>query len=167
MAVCQYRRPERASWGIGSLVGSADKGMSRFNVNLERPKAGWLPITISGRGDRIEIVASYTPRDSFSELVAAVYCVYRTGDEREVVFNEEPESRRLRLRKDEARLVVECTTGDEVERVTAGFEKGCREFARRFMLLLKEVDYDEFVAEWRHRPPRREVKEFWACFARR
>ena len=71
--------------------------MKRFHANFAKPRAGWLPITISGDGDRIEIVASYTPRDSFTDLVSSVSHLYRT--ETEVIFNEEPEQRRLRICK--------------------------------------------------------------------
>jgi hypothetical protein len=141
--------------------------VKRFHVNLANPSAGGLPITISGDGGRIEIVASYTPRDSFTDLVSSVLHLYRTGSETEVIFNEEPEQRWLRLRKDGDRLVVECSKGNQLETVTAGFDTGCRELALRFKLLLESIGYDGFAEEWRHRPPKQEIAELWSCFAQR
>src|SRR5690606_7560162 len=104
---------------------------------------------------------------SFADLVAAVHRVYLSEEPAvAVTFNEEPVQTVLRLNRNGNDLVVECSSEDTRQMIRADFETGCREFARRFMLLLKEVDYDEFVAAWHHRPPRERIRELWSHFER-
>jgi len=139
--------------------------VNRLQVNISAPKAGWLPIRITGPGGEISITASYTPSDGFYDLVSTVRALYEFGGSKIVRFHEEPVWTEVSLSKVDNRLVIEVGEGyGEPVRLEAGFDKGCREFARRFKLLLEEVGYDGFTREWRHRPPRDEIRKLWAHF---
>ena len=139
--------------------------MNRLQVNIDAPKAGWLPIRISGRGGEISVMASYVPDDGFQDLVSSLRALYEFGGSKVVRLHEEPDWTEISFSKIDNRLVIEVASGDaEPVKIEAGFDAGCREFARRFHLLLEEVGYDGFSKDWRHRPPREEIRKFWAHF---
>lgn len=125
-------------------------------------------MTITGKGARIGIRASYTPDDAFSDLVRAVRALYESGHDQTVRMNEEPEVIDLHLLKRDDKLIVhaEGDRGFEATQVEADFVTGCREFARRFKHVLEDDGYDRFAKEWRHRPPRDEVRLLWSHFSR-
>ena len=139
--------------------------MNRLQVNIDAPKAGWLSIRIAGRGGEISVAASYTPDDGFYDLVSSLRALYEFGGSRVVRLHEEPDSTEISFSRIDNKLVIEVANSDrEPVRLEAGFDAGCREFARRFKLLLEEVGYDGFTKEWRHRPPRDEIRKFWQHF---
>ncbi len=140
--------------------------MKRLHVTLGDPEAGWLPISISGQGGEIEIVASYTPEDSFTDLVRSVMATYRTGESTSVELNEEPKIVLLTFTRDGDALEIEQRDEDGSKVVVrSSFESGCRELARQFKFLLERVGYEGFARKWHHRPPRREIRELWSYFA--
>ena len=141
--------------------------MSRFHVNIEKPQSARLQCRIHSEGEEISFCASYTPRDSFDDLVRSVRALYEFGTLQKVEINEEPEVAYLLLTKENDHLVVEKVNdrGASLGKVTSPFRSDCREFARRFKFLLQEVGYEGFVSEWRHRPPKEEIKRLWENFA--
>jgi hypothetical protein len=52
--------------------------MNKFQVHIEPPSEGWLRIRIAGPNGETRLCASYTPRDTFSELVHAMGTLYRS-----------------------------------------------------------------------------------------
>ena len=139
--------------------------MKRLQVNIGAPKAGWLPIRIAGRGGEISVTASYTPTDGFYDLVSSLRALYEFGGSKVVRLHEEPGWTEISFSKVDDRLLIEVANTDGGPlRLEAGFDAGCREFARRFKFLLEEIGYAGFTKEWRHRPPRDEVRRFWEHF---
>lgn len=139
--------------------------MTRLQVNIDPPKAGWLRIRIAGRGGEISVTASYAPADAFYDLVSSLRALYEFGGSKVVRFHEEPDWVEISFSKVDNRLVVEAANdAGEPVRLEAGFDNGCREFARRFKLLLDEVGDVQFASEWKHRPPKDEIRRFWALF---
>lgn len=139
--------------------------MARFHVVLDGPQNGWFPIRII-RGDvQIEIIASYTPTDSVTEFVEAIHHTYNTGSPSSVVFNEEPETIELSFSRESDSLVIDSLGSHKTTTIRTSFETGCREFARKFILLIEETGYDGYVKEWRHRPPKQSIRDFWANFS--
>lgn len=138
-----------------------------LQVNIQPPSAGWLRICLSGRAQRIALCASYTPRDTFADLVAAVTDLYERGTDQTVQVNEEPEIVTLRLLKRGDNLILESRVAGAraVTRLQADFDQGCRELARRLKSALEDFGYERFTQEWRHRPPRKEVRQLWSHFA--
>ncbi|MEM8682265.1 MAG: hypothetical protein AAGF72_02475 [Pseudomonadota bacterium] len=139
--------------------------MNRFQVNIDAPKAGWLRIRIAGRGGEICITASDVPADGFYDLVSSMRALYEFGGSKVVRLHEEPDWIEISFSKVDNKLVVEAANSDGAPvRLEAGFDTGCREFARRFKFLLEEVGYAVFAKEWQHRLPRDEIRKFWAYF---
>ena len=127
--------------------------MHKFHVNIDPPKAGWLPVRISGPDGRISIVASYTPHDGFYDLVSGLRALYELGGTKIVRLHEEPDWIEITFSKVNDKLVIQSTSANDGPiRLEANFDTGCREFARKFKLLLDGVGYDGFAREWRHRP---------------
>lgn len=141
--------------------------MNRFHVNIDRPESGWLSFRIKGEGGEINFCASYTPNDSFDDLVRCVNALYQYGRKQIIEINGEPEVYKLMLSKEHDELIVELANSKEevIDKIVSNFETGCREFARKFKLLMDEVGYDGFVSEWKHRPPKNEIRELWEKFA--
>jgi hypothetical protein len=142
--------------------------MHRLQVNIEPPSAGWLRITIAGPGGTARLCASYTPSDTFCDLVSAVRTLYQRGEDQAVSINEEPERVGLRLLKREDKLVIEVVRNGATQttRIECGFETGRRQFALRFRQTLEGTAYEAFAERWKHRPPRAEIRQLWAFFAR-
>jgi hypothetical protein len=140
--------------------------MNKFRVSIQPPAAGWLEIRIAGEGGEARLCASYTPRDSFYDLVSSVLALYEHGSDQVVLINEEPEVVEVRLLRREDRLVVMIATdrGARTTRIESSFHSGCREFARRFHLAMEKVGYEGFVEHWRHRPPRDAISKLWSYF---
>ena len=140
--------------------------MNKLQINIEPPSEGWLRIRIAGPNGEARLCASYTPRDTFSELVHAVGTLYRYGDDQTVLVNEEPEQVELKLLKRGDKLVIEVVRrGATTMRNECGFNSGCRQFALRFKRTLEETSYETFADHWRHRPPRHEVLQLWSYFS--
>jgi hypothetical protein len=118
----------------------------------------------TGDGGEIDVVASYTPNDPFYELVTALQAVIEHGGAHDVRLNEEPESSILTVENGGEKLVLSLKSerGEIRERVEAGFQHGCREIARNLYHLDRDVGYDGFVGEWRHKPPRERICDLWA-----
>lgn len=139
--------------------------MNRLQVNIDAPKAGWLSIRIAGRDGEISVTASHVPSDGFYDLVSSLRALYEFGGSKTVRLHEEPDWIEISFAKIDNKLVIEAANCDgEPVRLEAGFDAGCREFARRFKLLLEELGYNGFASEWQHRPPRDEIRKFWAHF---
>ena len=123
-----------------------------------------MRFSFSGSGGKIEINASYTPYDSFNDFVMAIQSTYEYGGASVVKFNEEPREIELILERNGDNLVISSKGLTEDIQIVASFETGCREIARSFHRLLQQVGYDDFVDAWGHRPPKKQIREFWEQF---
>ena len=140
--------------------------MKRFYVNIEKPKSGWIRFKFKAEGGEINFCASYTPNDVFENLVCAVLALYENGDSQRIEINAEPRVYELILSKPEDLLVLEIlnNNGATEGKVIANFHTGCREFARKCKFLLEDIGYNGFVSEWRHKPPKEQIKRLWENF---
>jgi hypothetical protein len=125
-------------------------------------------MTITGPGGTAQLCASYTPRDTFLDLINAVCTLYQHGEDQTVLVNEEPERVELQLLKRGDKLIVEVTrnSGAQTTRIECGFKTGCRQFALRLKQTLEGTGYKAFAEGWRHRPPRKDIQQLWFFFAR-
>lgn len=117
----------------------------------------------TGDGVEIDIVASYTPNDPFYEFVTAVQAVFEHGGAHDVRLNDEPQISILTLEKSGEKLALSLKNGDGSlrRRVETNFRSGCRTIALNLHHLQREVGYDRFVKEWRHKPPRERIRDLW------
>lgn len=142
--------------------------MVELQVRIEPPSAGWLRIKLAGPGGEAEFDASYTPRDTFFDLVHAIATLYRYGDDQTVTINEERSDQiELALFRQGDKLVLEIRGNRGVApiRIECDFEAGCRQFSLRLKQTLEETGGEAFAQEWRHRPPHREITQLWSYFS--
>src|SRR5206468_9446488 len=71
----------------------------RLKVAFDDPGDGWVGLKLSRGGEMAEIIASYTPYDSFLDLVNALYNLFLYEGEWRVIWNQEPVECELRFHR--------------------------------------------------------------------
>jgi hypothetical protein len=69
----------------------------KLKVVFDDPESGWVGLKMSCGDEVADIIASYTPYDSFLDLVNALYNLFLYEGDWRVVWNEEPVERELRF----------------------------------------------------------------------
>jgi len=72
---------------------------NKLKVAFDGPQDGWVEVRISCGGEDANIIASYTPHDSFLDLVNALYNLFLYESESKVVWNEGQSESEMRFRK--------------------------------------------------------------------
>lgn len=136
----------------------------RFNPNIGAPIDGWIRFRFTGQGGEINVVAAYTPNDTFYDFVTAIQAVFESGGAYDVQVSEEPAFSLLRVERvgDKLVLTLRGETGEHSGRIEADFHTGCRQIALNLHRLMSDVGYDGFVQQWRHSPPRARINDLWA-----
>ena len=142
--------------------------MSQFSVDLNKPENGWFKCKIYDEESEIEFCASYTPRDTFDDLVRSVKAIYENGTKQQVLIYEEPELWQLLLSKENEQLVIELLNNDRNSsgKLICNFQKGCKEFANSFESILKNTSKSEFTALWGHEPPTQQINSLSEYFVK-
>jgi CheY-like chemotaxis protein len=136
-----------------------------LRVHLEPPRAGWIRMRFSARGQRVEIDASYVPRDSMGDLANALLLLGQSGVDATVAFHEEPEITVLRLHPNGDRADLSLTRHPDHRQLehTAAPLLSCSaptaDVLRAFLRPLQDLRRDQVGYEraWRHEFPERAV----------
>jgi len=134
-----------------------------FCSNIEAPKDGWMRFRFIGETGEIDLLASYTPFDSFEELITALQALLDFGNSHKIRVNEEPKESVLTLSRKDDSLFLTLLDDRETHltQIETSFTSGCQEIARNIYQLYKEVGHEGFEREWRHRPPEEKIKRLW------
>ena len=71
----------------------------KLKIAFDDPGDGWVGLKLICGGEVAEIIASYTPYDSFLDLVNALYNLFLYEGEWRVIWNEAPVEYELRFRR--------------------------------------------------------------------
>jgi hypothetical protein len=146
--------------------------MGLLRVEFGKPEHGWMAVALTSGDTRFDVHASYTPRDSVSDLASAASLILKGGVEATLVWNEEPNQVDFHFTAegDEAMLVAtrypdhqrgkRC--GQELLRVRGTRADVCLPFWRGLRQLQSKMPSDEYKAAWRHEFPGEKVDEISA-----
>jgi hypothetical protein len=133
-----------------------------LQVRFSPPEHGWLDVAIVCPPDTVTFTASYTPRDSVSELAAALIRVARADGVAEVVWNQEPDEMTTVFRRRGAMVELRVDAVSHSQRTSlithhAAAAEIVRAFAEaldRVRTAPSEFDYED---AWRHAFPHEAV----------
>lgn len=72
---------------------------NKLKVVFDEPGNGWVGVKLSCGDNATEIIASYTPYDSFLDLVNALHNLFLYEGEWRVIWNEQPVEHEFRFRR--------------------------------------------------------------------
>ena len=73
--------------------------LTKLKVAFDDPGDGWVRLTVSAGSEAVVIIASYTPYDSFLDLVNALYNLFHYDGEAKVIWNAGPVEYELQFAK--------------------------------------------------------------------
>ncbi|APR78871.1 Hypothetical protein A7982_04218 [Minicystis rosea] len=165
-AVCPKQSFARIEHAIQRAQDALERTLCR--VHFEPPRAGWSRMIVISGSDRIELDASYTPRDSLGELAGSLLALLQSNSEANVAFNAEPAVTVLKLLPigDQVELRLERSsrhgghedTATLMLRRRASKREAVLAFYRPFRVLQRVVSPDLYEREWRHAFPARALE---------
>ena len=138
-----------------------------IKANFDDPNDGWVGLSLQSSSAAVEIVGSYTPGDSFLELIRALDVMFHEGGERTVTWYEEPQEtdlcffgRLTRVQLTVRRFRDRRRTkggGDVLLDVTGSFEQVCRPLWRALRSLQGRFTQQDLEARWHREFPSDEL----------
>ena len=152
--------------------------MAEFRLDIELLSHGWATVRLTLPNWEIEFVASYTPRDSISDLANATAGLISGIDRHVVIWNTEPMKFEFRIVTEDARTQFEVYQySDSRQRMPdddspiAVFIGDraiiARSLWRGLRRLQGSVSLEEFATSWRHQFPVETVERIGDLFGRR
>jgi len=139
----------------------------RLKVAFNDPEHGWVGLTISRGGERVTIVASYTPSDSFLDLANALHNLFLYSGEAKVILHSGSTEYELRFSREGEVVRLEAWEypdrlrdagrGERFFEASGSYEGVCIPFWRALRNLQGRFSAEELNARW-HRPfPAKEI----------
>lgn len=144
----------------------------KLRVEFDDPSDGWVSLTLTLGSRQVTMIVSYTPHDSFLDLIDALHNLFLYDGERKIIWNGEPIEYELQFARsgglvslevfafpDHRRGIKPATSllraKGSYDEVAIPFWKGLRDLQGRFTA-------EELSARW-HRPfPAKETDDLTA-----
>jgi len=138
--------------------------LAGLRLDIDPPELGWATVRMTAPGVAMEFIASYTPRDSITDLARAAAGLAAGDPEQIVVWNTEPVEYEFRFETAAGRTRLEIKRFPDYRRQRrhaigpAGVvEESSVTIARALWRTLRRLQgimtADEFAAAWRHSFP--------------
>jgi hypothetical protein len=132
-----------------------------LRLDIEAPAHGWAAVRLTAPGASLEFTASYTPRDSISDLARAAAQSLAGVPEQVVAWNTEPVEYEFRFMTSAGRTRLEVHLFPDTRRPRRGVEAPtalaegdtpaiARTVWRALRRLQGSMSADEFAATWGH-----------------
>jgi hypothetical protein len=133
----------------------------RLRLSIEAPAHGWAAVRLTAPGVALNFTASYTPRDSISDLARAAALTLAGVPEQVVAWNTEPVEYEFRFMTAAGRTRLEVYAFPDARRLRRGVEAPAavvegdapaiaRAVWRALRRLQGSMPADEFAAAWGH-----------------
>lgn len=144
----------------------------RVTASMGDPEHGWMRLTL-GAGDAVlDEQVSYTPRDSYTDLLRAVANVRDGNADVTVTFNAEPTRIDIRLRRSGGEVTLEVTRfadaratsrRDRILVATGTFDDIVRPLWLALHGVYERLGADKLARRWRHPIATREIEQVAAA----
>ena len=140
----------------------------RFRVRFELPAVGSLPVALTANGDSVSFIASHTPYDSLSNLVAALITIVLTDTvDISIRWNTEPVEYEFRFETDANDIILSVIRWPDSTRLressqSAFTARGSRmDIVLPFWRALRRLESQATTRwEWQHPFPDRDMQKF-------
>jgi hypothetical protein len=142
--------------------------LSKLRVTFDDPADGWVGLKLMDACEEIEILASYTPHNSFLDLVNALYNVFLYEGEWKVDWNEEPIESELHFRRNGSVVSFEVLQFADHRRglqptsrlkKRGSYEEVALPFWRALRKLQVRFSGEELNVRWHRNFPSKEMEE--------
>ena len=141
--------------------------LRNLKVVFDDPADGWVGLKLSQGNEVVEVIASYTPYDSFLDLIEALYNLFRYEGDCKVIWNEEPKESEFRFRRNGSVVSLDVLEFPDHRRVlqptsrfktTGSFEEVALPFWRALRSLQGRFSVDELNVRLHRNFPQKEME---------
>ena len=139
----------------------------KLKIAFDDPADGWVGLKLMRANEVIQIIASYTPHDSFLDLIDALYNLFLSDGEWKVIWSEEPSEIELSFRRAGNLVSVEVLKFPDYRRGTepvslftlsGSYDEIAIPFWRALRSLQGRFSSEELNARWHRKFPWNEVE---------
>lgn len=142
---------------------------AKLKVEFDTPENGWTKVTVSAGDSFYQFFPSYTPYDSFSELVNALLKILDGYSETVVRWNDEPTEYKFVFISEGGKVIfniyeiINSVVAGKVDIERFNFSGSQNEVLRPFWKGLRDMqskqDSDEYKRQWHRSFPESEILE--------